>query len=65
MLVFRGVAAADVAANQAQAQMHPGVAGFEALFAALAAGRDFADFAGVRTWSLCGRHRFSNLEDAV
>jgi hypothetical protein len=34
VFVLRGVAAADVAATQAQAQVHPGVAHLEALFAA-------------------------------
>jgi hypothetical protein len=34
VLVFGGVAAADVAALHAEAEMHPGVAHFQALFAA-------------------------------
>jgi hypothetical protein len=35
VLVFRAVAAAHVAAFQAQSQMHPGVAHFQTLFASL------------------------------
>jgi hypothetical protein len=35
MLVFRGVAAPDVAAAQTQTEMHPAVPQFEALFTAL------------------------------
>ena len=43
VLVFRGVAAADVAAFHAQAKMHPGVAHFQALFAALGVRRYFVN----------------------
>jgi hypothetical protein len=38
--VLRGVAAADVAALGAHAEMHPGVAEFKTLLAAFAAGFD-------------------------
>ena len=47
MLVFRAVAASDVAAAEAQPQMDPGVAHFEALFASVAAGLNVANFLGV------------------
>ena len=45
VLVFRGVAAADVAALHAQAEMHPGVAHLQALFAALGVWRYFVNVA--------------------
>jgi hypothetical protein len=44
VLVFRTIAAADVAAGEAQAQVDPVVAHFQALFAAVGAGRDASDF---------------------
>jgi len=43
VLVFGGVAAADVAAFHAQAEMHPGVAHFQAFFAPLGVRRYFVD----------------------
>jgi len=48
MAIFRRIAAANVAADQAQAKMHPRVAHQEAFLAAFAAGRDFLDFLDVR-----------------
>lgn len=59
MFVFGAVATADVAASEALAQMHPGVAGLEALFTAIGgAGRDAADLldmgAGGHRGSLAG-----------
>jgi hypothetical protein len=39
--IIRGIAAADVTALEAQAQMHPAIAGFEAFFAALGMRLDF------------------------
>ena len=45
VLVFGGVAAADVAALHAQAEMHPGVAHLQALFAALGLRRHFVNVA--------------------
>jgi hypothetical protein len=44
VFVFRTIAAADVAAGKAQAQVDPVVAHFQALFAAVGAGRDVSDF---------------------
>ena len=44
VLVFRTIAAADVAAGEAEAQMNPVVAHFQALFAAVGAGRDISNF---------------------
>jgi hypothetical protein len=43
VLVFGGVAAADVAALHTEAEMHPGVAHFQALFAALGVRRYFVN----------------------
>lgn len=48
MAIFRRIAAAYVAADQAQAKMHPRVAYQEAFLAAFAAGRDFLNFLNVR-----------------
>jgi hypothetical protein len=50
VLVFRGVATADVAAAQTQAEMHPIVAHLEALFAALGFGLDAANLIDVRAF---------------
>jgi hypothetical protein len=44
VLVLRRVTASDVSANQALPEMHPGIAHFQTLFAALAAGGYLADF---------------------
>jgi hypothetical protein len=44
VLVFRTIAAADVAAGEAQAEVDPVVAHFQALLAALPAGCDVPDF---------------------
>jgi len=49
VFVFRGVAAADVAAAQAQAQVHPTVAHLQALFAALGLWFNAFDLIEVRT----------------
>jgi hypothetical protein len=46
--IFRRIAAANVAADQAQAKMHPRVAHQEAFLATFAAGRDFLYFLNVR-----------------
>jgi hypothetical protein len=48
VLVFRGVATAHVAAAQTQAQMNPGVAHLEALFAAFGVWFDALDLIEVR-----------------
>jgi hypothetical protein len=59
VLVFGAIAAADVATGEAEAEMDPGVAGLQAVFAALGAGFDGADFIDVFA---CGRHeRFASL----
>jgi hypothetical protein len=50
VLVFRIVAAADVAAGQAHAQVHPAVAGLQAFFAAVGialAGGDVVEVCAV------------------
>ena len=44
VLVFRTIAAADVAAGEAEPQVDPVVADFEAILAAVGAGRDLSDF---------------------
>src|SRR5436853_4396293 len=49
MLVLRFIATADMAAAQAQPQMHPGVACLETLLAAARAGRHVADLIEMRT----------------
>jgi hypothetical protein len=43
VLIFGGVAATDVAALHAQAEVHPGVAHFQALFATLGVRRYFVN----------------------
>jgi hypothetical protein len=43
VFVFGGVAAADVSAFHAQAEMYPGIAHFQALFAALGVRRYFVN----------------------
>ena len=43
VFVLRRIAAADMTALEAQAQVHPGVSRFEAHFAAIATGGDFLD----------------------
>jgi hypothetical protein len=48
VLVLRGIAASHVAANLAQSQMHPGVAHFEALFAAVRFWLQVANLIGMR-----------------
>jgi hypothetical protein len=60
--ILRGVATADVAALKAHAEMDPGVAGLEAIFAAFGRGFDFLDVifdvtAGCHGWSL--REKFA------
>jgi hypothetical protein len=49
VLVFRGIAATYVAADEAFPQVHPGVAHLETFLAAFAAGSDFPDFFDMRT----------------
>ena len=44
VLVFRTITAADVTAGEAETQMNPVVAHFQALLAAVRAGRDVSDF---------------------
>ena len=48
VLVFGGITAADVAALHAQPEMYPGVAHFQALFAALGVWRHFVNVAQMR-----------------
>jgi hypothetical protein len=70
MEVFAGVAvpgriaATHVAADQTLAQVNPSVAGFEAILATGAAGRDFADFGYVLT-AVVVRHAFPRLDWAI
>ena len=47
MLVFRGIAAAHVAALQAKTQVHPSVSHFQAFLAALRAGSHFSNLIQV------------------
>ena len=48
VFVFRGIAAADMAALEAQAQMHPVVSDFQAVFTAVDFGFDVANGIEVR-----------------
>src|SRR5437016_5061949 len=57
MLVLGGIATADVAARQAEPEMHPLVPGLQAFFAALRVGRNRPDLRDVRTGLLA--HYFS------
>jgi hypothetical protein len=49
VLVLGGVATTDMAAGQAQPQMHPGIANFKAIFATPGAGRNLLTLVKVRT----------------
>ena len=49
MLVFGGVAASDMTAFQAQTQVHPGIAGFHAIFADVFRGMKDADLIEMGT----------------
>jgi len=53
VLVLRAVAAADVAALQAHAQVHPPIALAQAFFAALAVRRHFGDLIPVSAGFRC------------
>jgi hypothetical protein len=55
VLVFRSVAASDVPADEAQAQVHPGITCFQTILAALRAGDDVSDLIEV------GARRFSRV----
>jgi hypothetical protein len=48
VLVFRGIAAAHVAAGQAQAQVYPGVAHLQAFLAAARVRLDVVNLIGMR-----------------
>jgi hypothetical protein len=53
VLVLGRIAATDMAADQAQAQVDPGISHLEAFLATFAAGRDFVDLLYVRAcWCL-------------
>jgi hypothetical protein len=54
VLVLRTVAAADVAALQAHAQVYPGIVGLEAFFATVGARLHVADLVQVRAF--CRHH---------
>ncbi len=49
VLVFRGIAAANMPANQTFAQVYPGIPNFQAILAAIRTGRDFPDLVKMRT----------------
>jgi hypothetical protein len=51
VLIFRGVAAADVSAGETEAKMHPTVAYLQALLASLGLGLNGLDFLAVSTSS--------------
>jgi hypothetical protein len=52
MFVLGRIAASNMSASQALAQMHPGIAHFQALFAALAAGLYLPNLSQVCAGSL-------------
>src|SRR5262249_17559909 len=58
MFIFGGIAATDVPAGEAHAEMNPGIAGFKTVFAPLGAGFYIVDFFQMRTV----RHTFSTLQ---
>src|SRR4029077_305955 len=58
VLVLRRVAAADVAAGEAEPEVDPGVAHLQALLATPSVGFDVLDLIQVRTWGR--RHRFTS-----
>src|SRR4030095_1555953 len=62
--VRRRVAAAHVAADEAQPQVQPGVARLQAVLAPLGAGRDGADLAEVRVGQRQLRPRAASAESA-
>src|SRR6478672_12153171 len=62
MLVPRLVAASDVAAGQAQPQMHPVVAALQAFLAPVAARRDVADLGEMRAGVHRGEPCFTNRQ---
>ena len=49
MLILRGVAAANVPADKALAQVYPGIANFQAIFAAISTRGNFSNLVEVRT----------------
>jgi hypothetical protein len=49
MLVFGRIAAADVPANEAYAQMHPGIAGLQAILTSVRAGGNVSNLIEVCT----------------
>jgi hypothetical protein len=64
VFIFGRVTAPDVTADETFPQVNPGIAHFEALLAALAAGLDLADLFDVRT-SLGLRHASSESENVL
>jgi hypothetical protein len=59
VFVFGGIAATDVAALEAQAKVDPGVAHFQALFAAVSVGLDGANLRKM----LAVRHSCTSIKD--
>jgi hypothetical protein len=53
MFVLGRIATAHVAADQALAQVYPGIAHLQAFFAALCAGLDFSDFSDMAARLAC------------
>jgi hypothetical protein len=63
VLVLRRIAAADFAARQAQAQVHPFVADLQALFAAFGVRLDRLDLIEMRAFDSHSLPRFSYSAD--
>ena len=53
VLIWRGIAAADMATRHAEAQVHPGAADAQTIFTSVRAGRDFFDLIEVCTFHAC------------
>jgi len=57
MFIFGGVTAANMAADQAFAQVHPGISHLQTFFAPVSAGGDITNLIGMRT-CLCHKMCF-------
>ena len=65
MFVLRGVAAANVPANKALAQVYPGIANFQAILAAISTRRNVSNLVEVRTIRCHQFFSFFSLIDAL
>ena len=65
MLILRGVAAANMPADKALAQVYPGIANFQAILAAISTRRHFSNLVEVRTNHCHQFFSFFSLMDAL